>query len=277
MIDLHAHTTASDGTLPASALLQLARQTGLQALAITDHDTFSGYDQAKSLWNYDLELVCGIELSTRYRGKTVHLLGYFVNHEPAPAFRDWVSHLQSSRHERNKKLVEQLQSKGVNITLEEVARRGGVLPGRPHFAAILVERGYAASIQSAFDIYLDETASCYVPRDEPSFEEGVKRITSGGGVPSLAHPGRVSRDPQTVETTVGEMGTMGLQAIEVFHSDHSAEDTSFYLALAKRYFLSVTGGSDFHGDTKPGIALGTGRNCNLHIEASVLADLKRGH
>ncbi|HLJ86178.1 MAG TPA: PHP domain-containing protein [Candidatus Angelobacter sp.] len=274
MIDLHTHTTSSDGTLSSGELLHLAIRTGVQALAITDHDTFSGYDQAKAQ-NPDLELVCGIELSTKYQDKTVHLLGYFVHGEPTAAFREWIAYLQANRHERNKKLVAKLQSAGMNITFEEVSQRGGSLPGRPHFAALLVEKGIAASIQEAFDLYLDEQGSCYVPREEPSFQEAVKQMAAGGGISSLAHPVRISRNLQVVQEHVAEMQALGLRAIEVYHSDHSAEEMSFYLSLAGRYALGITGGSDFHGDNKPTIALGTGKNRNLNIERSVLENLQR--
>jgi hypothetical protein len=274
VIDLHTHTTESDGTLSPTELVQLAQSIGLKALAITDHDTFAGYDQAALVKNSGFELVCGIELSTRYQNRSVHLLAYFVNGTPPEAFREWIISLQADRHLRNRKLVAKLQSMGFEITLEEVAQRGKKLPGRPHFAAILVEKKYATSIQNAFDEYLDEAGACFVPRDEPSFEEATTRIVAAGGLPALAHPGRISRDPLAIADQVREMRSVGLQAIEVYHSDHSPAEVALYSSLAGRFSLAITGGSDFHGDTKPHIALGTGRHGNLHVSFSVLESLR---
>ena len=266
MIDLHSHTDQSDGTLSAPQLIAHAVHIGLEALAITDHDTFAGYALAvPHAAEAGLDLVCGIELSTKYRGKSVHLLGYFIRQGPAQEFHEWVTGLQYGRHARNGQLVDLLRSKGVEITLEEVYRRGGNLPGRPHFAALLVEKGYVPTLQEAFDVYLDASASCYVQRDEPSFAESVARIAGAGGLSSLAHPGRVSRQLPVLEEIVRDMQTLGLQGIEVYHSDHTAQDVECYGSLARQQALAVTGGSDFHGNTKPSVALGTGINGNLNV------------
>lgn len=274
MIDLHSHTTASDGTLSPDELVRLAQSLGLQALAITDHDTFEGFDQASDLDLSGVELVAAIELSTRFKGQSVHLLGYFVNHIPSESFRKWITRLQVGRHLRNQELIARLQAVGVDITMEEVAQRGKKLPGRPHFASLLVEKKYAASLQNAFDQYLAESGSCFVPRDEPSFAEAVAQISATGGIPSLAHPSRISRDPMLIEQYVGEMRGVGLQALEVYHSDHSPAEVSLYASLAKRFSLAVTGGSDFHGQNKPHIALGTGIHGNIHVELSILEQLR---
>jgi predicted metal-dependent phosphoesterase TrpH len=276
MIDLHTHTRASDGTLSPSQLVSAAVQMGLEALAITDHDTFSGYEEAVP-WAAasGLELICGIELSTRYRSRSVHLLGYFLSRGPTEEFRNWIVGLQESRHVRNEALVEKLQAKGCRITLEEVQERGGTLPGRPHFAAILLEKGHAESIQHAFDEYLSDSAECYVPRSEPTFADAVARIAAGGGISSLPHPGRVSKDPEVVADCAREMRDLGLRAIEVHHSDHSEGDMVFYQALASRLPLAITGGSDFHGDNKPRVSLATGADHNVLVPYAVLDNLRR--
>jgi predicted metal-dependent phosphoesterase TrpH len=276
MIDLHTHTLESDGTLTPEALVTAAAQMNLEALAITDHDTFAGYDQAvSSARDLGLDLVCGIELSTQFRGRSVHLLGYFLGNGPSEDFRRWIIALQDTRHTRNRQLVEMLQSKGMQITLDEVYQRGRKLPGRPHFAALMVEKGYVNSLQQAFDKYLDESASCYIPREEPTFAEGVERIAAGGGLPSLPHPIRVSRDPKAIEEYAAEMRAMGLRAIEAYHSDHSASDTSLFESIAQRLGFAVSGGSDFHGATKPKVALGTGIDGNLNVPRSVLDRLRQ--
>jgi hypothetical protein len=276
MIDLHTHTSASDGTLSPSQLVSAAVQMGLEALAITDHDTFSGYEEAVPYAaESGLELVCGIELSTKHRGRSVHLLGYFLHQGPNQEFRSWIAELQASRHLRNRQLVEKLQTKGCRITLEELRQRGGTLPGRPHLAAILVEKGHVESIQQAFDEYLDDSAECFVPRNEPTFAEGVSRIAAGGGVSSLPHPCRVSRDHEVLSDCVREMRDLGLMALEVYHSDHSKGEVAFYETLASRLSLAVSGGSDFHGDTKPRVVLGMGADKNVSVAYAVLDNLRK--
>jgi 3',5'-nucleoside bisphosphate phosphatase len=275
MIDLHAHTSESDGSLSPAELTRLACAIGLEALAITDHDTFAGFDQARPLAHrLGLDLVCGIELSTKHQGRTVHLLGYFPNRDPDAAFRSWIVGLQHSRHARNQRLLEELKAHGIVISPEELERRSGPLPGRPHVAAIMVEKGYVDSVQQAFDKYLDESAPCYVQREEPSFADAVQWIRSARGISSLAHPYRVTRDAAELELLLGEMRRMGLSAIEAYHSEHSPADISLYIGLATELGFSITGGSDFHGSTKPGVELGTGKSGNLQIPISIIERLR---
>ena len=223
-------------------------------LGITDHDTFRGYDEALPVAaGAGVELVCGIELSTKLNGHSVHLLGYFFDRERLGEFRDWVREQQASRRDRNIRLVARLRELGFDITLEEAERRGRGMTGRPHFAQILVEKGYVKNLRQAFDDYLDESAKGYVYRSEPGFAEGVERIRAAGGIASLAHPVRVRGD---VPALLPELCEAGLNAIEAYHSDHTEEDTRLYLELAGRYGMAVTGGSDFHGAIKPGVTLG---------------------
>ncbi len=248
----------------------------LEALAITDHDTFNGYDQAVPYAaDAGLNLVCGIELSTNYCGRSVHLLGYFLQGGPSDEFRQWIVSLQSGRHLRNQRLVERLQGQGLRISLEEVQGRSGTLPGRPHFAAVMVEKGYVDSIQQAFKGYLGESGACFVSREEPAFAEATRRIVAAGGLPSLPHPGRVAPDPEFLTELVCEMRGFGLRAIEAYRSDHSEVDTNFYKGLANKYALAVTGGSDFHGALKPKVALGTGIDRRLNVPRSVFDELRR--
>ena len=274
MIDLHSHTTASDGTFSPAQLVAEAKHAGIRALAITDHDTFAGYDQALPLARgAGLDLVCGIELSTKLHSHSVHLLGYFMREQdPPPAeFRTWILDLQESRRERNVRLVARLQELGLDITMEEAEARGGGMTGRPHFARLLVEKGYVSSMQQAFEEYLDESAKGYVTRREPAFTEAVQRIRQAGGVASLAHPIRLREDLAAV---LPSLCAGGLAAIEAYHSDHSAEQTRLYLQLAEENGLIVTGGSDFHGDAKPEIRLGTGRDGNLRVPDELLNSLR---
>jgi len=207
----------------------------------------------------------------------VHLLGYFLDGDPGLDFRQWIVDLQQSRHVRNRELLAKLQANGVTISWDELKRKGGALPGRPHIAALMVERGFVDSIQVAFDEYLDESACCYVARDDASFADAIDRIHESGGISSLAHPGRVSSDPLRIHEIAKEMREMGLMAIEVFHSDHSSAHVSFYANLAAKLGLSISGGTDFHGATKPGIELGIGRSGNVCVDLSVLARLRMLH
>jgi len=272
MIDLHSHTTASDGTFSPAQLVDEAGRVGVRILGITDHDTFSGYDQALPLARpTGLELICGIELSTKLHGHSVHLLGYFLRTDKLGDFRTWIADVQASRRDRNVRLIARLQELGVNITLEEVQARGGEMTGRPHFAKLLLEKGYVSSMQQAFDDYLDESAKGYVTRREPQFDEAVQRIRNGGGIASLAHPIRIRED---VAAILPELRAAGLNAIEVYHSDHSPEQTRLYLELAAQHGLKVTGGSDFHGAVKPEIHLGTGRGGNLRVPEDLVDRLR---
>lgn len=276
MIDLHSHTTASDGTYSPAQLVDEARRTGVRILGITDHDTFSGYDQALPLAHQaGLDLICGIELSTKLHGHSVHLLGYFLNPslnaDGVGVFRRWIGDLQASRRERNVRLIARLQELGLDITLEEVQARGGEMTGRPHFAQVLIQKGYVSNVQQAFDEYLDESAKGYVTRREPAFAEAVKYIRDAGGIASLAHPIRLRED---VAATLPELRAAGLNAIEVYHSDHSTAQTALYRQLAGQHGLLVTGGSDFHGAVKPEIRLGTGRGGNLKIPGDLVDRLR---
>jgi predicted metal-dependent phosphoesterase TrpH len=276
MIDLHSHTTASDGTYSPAQLVEEARRTGVRTLGITDHDTFSGYDQALPLAHQaGLDLICGIELSTKLHGHSVHLLGYFLspllNADGLGVFRRWIGDLQASRRERNVRLIARLRELGLDITLEEVQARGGEMTGRPHFAQVLIQKGYVSTVQQAFDEYLDESAKGYVTRREPAFAEAVKYIRDAGGIASLAHPIRLRED---VAAALPELRAAGLNAIEVYHSDHSAAQTALYRQLAEQHGLLVTGGSDFHGAVKPEIHLGTGRGGNLRIPDDLVDRLR---
>jgi predicted metal-dependent phosphoesterase TrpH len=267
MIDLHSHTDQSDGTFTAAELVAEAVRIGLKALAITDHDTMAGYDQAVPFARAaGLRLICGIELSTKYQGVSVHLLGYFPAQPPSAEFRDWLTFLLESRRDRNRRLIQKLVSLGIPITLEEVEAYGKTLTARPHFARVLIKKGFAKDIQDAFDKYLDEGSQGYVQRHDIPIQEAIERIRGAGGVSSLAHPVRVAKNNwETLARYVGELAGMGLQAIEVYHSDHSPENVAYYKSLAERFGLGITGGSDFHGGNKPMIALGTGCRNNLNV------------
>ena len=279
MIDLHTHSTASDGTFTPAELVAAAGQADLDAFAITDHDTLQGYEEAAPhASSAGMTLLCGIELSTKLqspagRPKTVHLLGYFFR-PPSAEFRDWIHSQQQARHDRNVRLAARLQELGVNITIEEVKAIGRSMAGRPHFAKLMVEKRYVSTTKEAFDKYLDEKAQAYVDKEEPAVAEGIRRIRDGGGIASLAHPVRLHRFGPQEEDLIRQLAKMGLQAIEAYHSDHTDRHEERYQHLARCYALAVTGGSDFHGDNKPEVKLGTGKNNNVAVPKKVLERLR---
>jgi 3',5'-nucleoside bisphosphate phosphatase len=283
MIDLHSHTCLSDGSSSPSDLLAEAQQIGLSALAITDHDTLAGFDAALPLApQYEIELVCGIELSTRFHFKnepnppvSVHLLGYFPEHAPDEKFRNWLGPICSTRRGRNIKLMEKLQSSNISISWDDFPHLGPDLAGRPHFAKVLVAKEYVADTQEAFDRYLGDTALAGIERELPSTEEAIERIVGNGGLASLAHPGRFRfAQSSTLTSLIQQLVRNGLRAIEVYHSDHTREHVTSFLRMAVDFNLLVTGGSDYHGENKPDIRLGTGRAGNLCIPDGLLATLK---
>jgi predicted metal-dependent phosphoesterase TrpH len=280
-IDLHSHTNESDGTLTPEELVALARSIGLAALAITDHDTFSGYQKAAQYArDGGLDLICGIELNTRMTADatpgahSVHLLAYFVSGQPADSFLTWLESERAERRSRNRRLAEKLQSDGVNVSLEEVEARGRSLAGRPHFARILVEKGYARNSNEAFRKYLGEEAPSFVPRESKTTEEAIGIVRAGGGIPVVAHPVRLGL-PRTKERDllVGYRQA-GLIGLEIYHSEHPPELQAYYHQLAAELDLLPTGGSDFHGAIKPETQLGTGINGNVRVPAAFLQGLR---
>lgn len=247
--DLHTHTTASDGTERPAANVQMAFDAGLGAIAITDHDTVSGVAEALLAGReLGIEVVPGVEISTVANGQDIHVLGYYIdiNNEQ---FLQRLASLRDTRDTRNNMIIERLQQLGLDITMAEVLREveniksKGDTVGRPHIAAVLLNKGYVSSISEAFDRYLGTGAAAYAnpPRIEPATAIGW--IQEAGGKAVLAHPG-IYHDDALVEAIVHQ----GLDGIEVYHSDHTPEDEAKYLSLAQRSGLLITAGSDFHGE-----------------------------
>ncbi len=281
LIDLHAHTTASDGSLTPAELVSLAQRLGLAGLGISDHDTFAGYQEAVPFArNAGLDLVRGIELNSRLtlpgnRGhRHVHLLGYWPSASPSPEFDQWLNGEREDRRNRNRRLAEVLQARGVDITLQEVEARGRSLAGRTHFARILVEKGYAQNSEDAFRRYIGENAPSYVERQSQTTQEAIHKIRSGAGIPVVAHPIRLAipRDVER-EVLVG-LKNAGLLGLEIYHSEHPPELQAYYRQLAEELDLLPTGGSDFHGAPKPDTKLGVGINGNLRVPYEFLERMR---
>ena len=283
MIDLHTHTDRSDGSTDAADLVRLAVREGIEALGIADHDTLAGYDAAlPASAECGLELVCAVELSTRpgepnlpgKRQPSVHLLGYWLLSPPSGKFRCWLESQQESRRRRNLELVAKLEQLGVPVSLHEAEIYGRTQVGRPHFARVLCDKGYVSNMQEAFDLYLADEAKASVERDEPTLEAGIQQITESGGMAALAHPVRLPQRGDELAGLLERLIDSGLQGLEVFHSEHSPSNTAEYSQLARRFDLIPTGGSDFHGENKPRIRLGTGIDSNISLSYSFLENMR---
>ncbi|WP_245640230.1 PHP domain-containing protein [Paenibacillus dakarensis] len=248
--DLHTHTQASDGMNTPSENVRLASEIGLSAVAITDHDTVSGIQEALAAGEqYGITVIPGVEISTMAGGKDIHILGYYIDTDNQ-GFLNRLSNLRNTRNARNEKIMTKLQSLGMNITIEEVIADLGrdLKPdeslGRPHIADTLVRKGYAADMRDAFDRYLAEGKPAYVPQPRITPQEACCWIRDAGGAAVLAHPGLYG-DDELVKSILKEAQLSG---IEVFHSDHGPEDEIRYRKLAEEFNLIVTAGSDYHGE-----------------------------
>lgn len=256
-VDLHTHSTASDGQYTPSELVRLAKNRGLEALALTDHDTVDGLEEAvQEGARLGVRVIRGIELSAK-EYPTFHILGYAFDPE-APALPALCRELKEGRDERGSRIICFLKQQGVDISLDEVEElAGGNILGRPHFAQVLTRRGYVASNREAFDRYLDtEAFHRQAERPKPPARTCVETIRAAGGRVSLAHPYQIGVDDGTLEAVIRELAGWGLDAVECFYPKHTPEQQAFYLRLAEKYGLYVTGGSDFHGErVKPDVKL----------------------
>lgn len=273
-IDLHVHTTASDGTLSGREVVELAAQSGLAAIAVTDHDTVSGYaEAAKAGAELGVEVVPGIEISTKYGG-AVHILGYYIDpdSDKLRPVLDWVV---NDRNERNRKMAELMAADGLPVSYDNMRRRFGDVIGRPHFADILVELGMADTVQDAFDRFVEKGQRYYIPRTILPIESAVEIICAAGGVPVLAHPFQYKRDDAGLREIIEYCMGYGLRGMECRYSGYDADMVAYLERLADEYGLVKTGGSDFHGSNKPHIALGAGINGNLNVPYDFLSELKR--
>jgi len=251
--------------------VDLAVRNGLSALAITDHDTLAGYETATSYARTtELDLVCGVEISASFLGRTIHVLGYFLGSSPGETFRGHLDSIQQSRRDRNRRLEAKLQGLGLDVTLEEAETLGRGQTGRPHFAQVLVQKKYASGIREAFDHYLDESAPGFVARRDASVDNVLRWIEEADGISSWAHPGRFLRDSgYGAVSTVKELASKGLGAVEVFHGDHDAAERQSLREAARQAEIGITGGSDFHNPDTARVPLG-----GLQLPDSLLAGLR---
>ena len=273
-IDLHLHTTHSDGSLPPAEVLRLAQKAAVTTLAITDHDITSGIPEAMSVGReLGIEVIPGVEISS-YDGRSeLHILGYCLDWND-PVLNERLGSLRASRHRRNPLIIDRLRAAGLDITYEEVrAMAGTESVGRPHIAQVLMQKKYVSTAKEAFDRYLAEGKAAYVARDLPAPAEAITWIREAKGVAVLAHPTWVKDGGAGLIACVTALKEAGLDGVEVHYSTHSKSQTSSYLELAQRLNLLVTGGSDFHGITKPEIEVGYGRG-DLKVHPRLLEPLK---
>ena len=256
-IDLHTHSTFSDGTFTPLQLVKYAEEKGLKAFAITDHDTTEGIKEAKSI-ETNVEVISGVEISTRYDKKEIHIVGLYVNENDADLNKQ-LKYYREKRVTRNFEILEKLNSLGVDITIDDVKEScTGDVISRAHIAKALVSKGFVGSYTEAFDRYLGDNKCAYVPRETLNYEESMELITKAGGVPVLAHPLLYKMSDTNLENMIVKLRQKGLKAVEVYYSTHSNSDTQHVMAMANRVGLIYSGGSDFHGATKPKIDMGTG-------------------
>ena len=321
MVDLHVHSTCSDGTFTPEELVDYAIQKGLTAFALTDHDTGNGLDRAiryaeklrqtrvtspvisshndaddrlpvsfsrndaadrlpaASMSDADAsmpqvsEVIPGIELSTEYQGKDIHMVGLFIDYRQ-PEFAHYLEDFIHSRENRNEKMCALLREHDIDITYEaHLAEFPGAVITRAHFARYLLSHGYIQSMKEAFDRYVGDHCPCFVPREKVTPAQAVELILGAGGVPVLAHPILYHMSDERLDTLVAELKKIGLVGIEAIYSTYNTAEERQIRGLASKYDLKISGGSDFHGANKPKIDLGTGWG-KLYVPDEVLENLR---
>lgn len=274
IVDLHTHTTESDGSFTPEELMREAKRVGLSAIAITDHDSISGIKKAAPLAEeLGIELIPGVELSTDYNGKEVHVVGLYVNIEDE-YFLGKIKEFKENRDSRNAIMVENLQKEGFDITMEALtAENPDCVITRANIARFLYEHGMIPTIQTAFEKYIGDNCKCYVNRFKITPMDGVRLIKEAGGTAILAHPLLYHMSDSTLQKMVAEMKEAGLDGIEAVYCTYTPAEERQMKQFAKENGLLISGGSDFHGTTKPKLNLATGYG-KLHIPYEILETIK---
>lgn len=286
MIDLHVHSSYSDGSFTPEELVEYALNHDISAFALTDHDTVAGLDEALSYAGQlsgkvcaenpagnTLEVISGIELSTEYEGRDIHIVGLFIDYK-SERFQSYVTSFVRSRELRNEKMCRLLQEHGVAVTYDKLKETfPGAVITRAHYARFLTDNGYTGSMKEAFERYVGDHAPCYIPREKVTPAQAVSLIRDARGIPVLAHPVLYRMSTERLEQLVMELKAAGLLAIECLYSTYTAAETREMHAIAAKYGLVVSGGSDFHGSNKPGLQFGTGYG-KLYIHEDILLNLR---
>lgn len=261
-IDLHTHSNASDGTCTPTEVVQLAAKKGLRAMALTDHDTVSGVEEAMNAataLSLPIQVIPGTELSVAYKKQDIHIVGLFVDHHNK-AFQDMTQLLIRRRLERNEEMIRRFNANGIPVTYDELTQGNpDAVITRAHFARYLVEHQIVKIPNEAFKKYLDPGCPYFIPREYIQPEDGIEIIRKAGGVPILAHPLHYKLPQKELEALIARLKDAGLMGIEVKYSNHTLQDEYYASQLASRFHLLPSGGSDFHGANKPAIDIGSGR------------------
>lgn len=273
MIDLHMHSTFSDGSFTPEELVAKAVEAGLAAISLTDHDTMAGIPRfLEAGRQHNLKVVPGVEISTDYKGRGMHILGYgmdITNRELQESL-DWI---RAGREARNMEILTKLNRLGFVMTWDEVvARAGEDVVGRPHFCQTMIDKGYVKDKTEAFDNWLGHGKPAYADRRRLDPEAGIRIIRKAGGVAVMAHPFTLNLSLMALRALLLELSRSGLEGIEAYYAEHKPEMQDLYLKMAAEYNLLVTGGTDFHGALTPMLKIGCGFG-SLHVPDSLLDPL----
>ncbi|MHB1989016.1 MAG: PHP domain-containing protein [Acidimicrobiales bacterium] len=273
MIDLHTHSTCSDGSDAPARVIELGAAAGCSAIALTDHDGLSGVEEARQAATaHGVRFVSGCEVSCKFSPGTMHVLCYFVEPGEGP-LQSQLDQMRDDRVSRNIRLVTRLNELGIGLSLQDVeAEAEGTTIGRPHFAAALVAKGVVATLQEAFDGLLGKKSAAYVPKASFPVTETIKAAHGSGALAVLAHPLSLGLEPGEFDRTVGELASAGLTGMECWYGRYSPEERSGLLEIARRHRLVATGGSDYHGTFKVNLAVGSGEG-DLEVPDCVLDEL----
>lgn len=256
-IDFHIHTKASDGQYAPKEIVKMADQKGIECIAITDHDTLNGLDEAiQTEKDFSVRVIRGIELGAKEH-RYLHILGLNLK-DNATEIERLCQELVDSRNERKYRIIDYLKEKNINISLDEVEKMaGGKVIARPHFAQVMVNKGYVVNMREAFDKYLDTEEYQKIERKKASAQECIEAIHAAGGRAFMAHPYQLQYSDDKLEKMVSELKIIGLDGLECYYSLHTKKQTEFYLYLSRKYDMLVSAGSDFHGEkVKPNIEMG---------------------
>jgi len=275
IVDLHVHSNKSDGSYTPSELVEYAVKKGLSAFALTDHDTTEGLDEAiAAAKGKEIEVIPGIEFSTEYEGKDIHIVGLYIDHK-SKVFSDHIQAFVDSRIERNRKMCANLQSAGIDISYEKLlAAFPGAVITRAHYAKYLLDHGVVNNMSEAFDKYLGDHTRYFVPREKVTPMQAVQLILDAGGIPVLAHPTLYHMSDKRLELLLYRLKEAGLAAMECIYCTYTPSEERQMKKFADKYGLLPSGGSDFHGTTKPKLDLGTGYG-NLQVPEEILTNLKK--
>jgi predicted metal-dependent phosphoesterase TrpH len=273
-VDLHTHSSRSDGSDTPTELVTAAAAAGLTTIALTDHDNLDGVAEAeRAATTRGIGFIPGTELSVDWSTGAMHMLVYFLEPGAGP-LQDRLAWLQASRSQRNVRIAERLQALGVDITYEEaVTQADGSGVGRPHFAALLIEKGHVETFNEAFDLYLARGRPAYVDRERLSAEEAITLARASGAVPVIAHPHTLGVSADDYNTAFRELTDAGLGGIEAYYAEYEPELRFHLVDVCRDLGVVPTGGSDYHGNYKPEIAVGTGRG-DLRVPDEIVAELR---